>query len=118
MVTIINSPDQECTDLINYITTQEFTPKHPITITFKPRRANNKKLCGFYCHKELSVVMYDNKYRGLFLTTIAHELRHVEQNHYNLLEGKSGKWAEKDADAIGFKYYTNFMTLNKKGTPP
>jgi len=115
MVTIINSPDQECTDLINYITTQEFIPKLPITITFKPRRANNKKLCGFYIHDELSVVIYDNKYRGLFLTTISHELRHVEQFHYNLSAGKTGKWAEKDADTVGLKYYKNFMELNKKG---
>lgn len=115
MVTIINSPDQECTDLINYITTQEFTPKYPITITFKPRRANNKKLCGYYCHDELAVVIYDNKYRGLLISTIAHELRHVEQHHYALLEGKSGKWVEADATKVGVKYRDNFLNLNKKG---
>jgi len=113
MLTLVDPPDQEFIDIANFVTTHMFTLKKPLTIIFKEKGPREKR--AGVCHTcGTKVEVNHGKYRGPWLFTLYHELRHVEQFQYNLFGHGSRMW-EKDADkhAVRFREaFQNFIKIN------
>lgn len=101
MLTLLDSPSQEITEFVRYITTRKMQLLEPTTMFFLDNR-NTHKL-GCYYDKDNCVSMYDTakrKDQKYFYHTIAHELRHAEQYQHKLMPIPKGRSIrlERDAD--------------------
>lgn len=106
-VNIINAPNQEFVDIIDYVITHKFTLLKPITVHFKDR-PRFKSYGGLWNPFKHEITINLEKHLNSSKVTICHELRHVEQSHYKLMSGKHGKTSEKDARVVGMQYWNDF----------
>lgn len=116
MLTIINSPSQDHTDYIEFITTHIFELKIPLIVKFEPSNKGTKRFGVCRDKVTLTEVVVHTRESYADKHTIFHELRHVEQFQYNILPQGSRMW-EKDADKyarINIKKYDEFKLNSPK----
>jgi hypothetical protein len=117
--------DEEMLDLVKFILTQKFQLVRPITIKFWPKKSYHGA-GGMYRAAEFMNAYHNNRdgdligvavnvrpYRFIH-NTIAHELRHVEQNHYKFLyRVPDHRESEKDARAYAKATVEEFVNQQK-----
>jgi hypothetical protein len=117
--------DEEMLELVNFILTSKFQLKRQLTIKFWPKETYHG-VGGMYRCAEVMRAYYNNnkgdligvavniRCYSLILNTIAHELRHAEQNHYKFLyRAIESRAMEKDARDFAKATVQQFIDYQK-----
>lgn len=97
-ITVKGLYDQTFLAMVDFILTNKFQPKRSFSIHFLPTDRIENKCAGDYSVRENLIRIAATDFYSCVLGTVAHELRHVEQDHYGFMNSrKTNAKDEKDA---------------------